>query len=134
LRIPPTIENTKNQDDVSLHPIIDRIREPLGQQPMEAEHLSMNSCVKHKGINVGKQAVLKIVTNPDLQTIVKLSAGRKVRHGGLKKSGFSWPSSQEPLGLVPVHLLLFASRHTRLGLTKCNPVPSGGIQPLLNKA
>lgn len=49
-----------------------------------------------------------------------------------RESGFSRPSSKEALGFVPVHLLLFASCDTGLGLTKCSLVPPGGIQLLLN--
>ena len=36
------------------------------------------------GYDVGKQAVLKIVTNPDLLTVVKISARRKISDGGLE--------------------------------------------------
>jgi hypothetical protein len=49
-----------------------------------AEDLSVNSRVKDKGIDVGKQAVLKIVADPDLLTFVKVSAGREISDGGLE--------------------------------------------------
>lgn len=84
LRMLPTIENTKNQDDVAFYSIIDRVRKPLRKQPMEAKHLSVNPRVEYEGINVGKQAVLEIVTDPDLLTVVKVSASRKIRDGGLE--------------------------------------------------
>jgi hypothetical protein len=51
---------------------------------MESKHLSMTPCVKYERIDFGKQAVLKIVTDSDLLTFIKLSAGRKIGDGGLE--------------------------------------------------
>jgi hypothetical protein len=79
MRILPAIQHTINNHLVfRFHPVIDRVRKPFGQQPVETKNFPMNPSVKYQGIDVRKKRVQKITAQAAALPFVKIPPVREV--------------------------------------------------------
>jgi len=57
--MPPEIKNSPDDCQVVFKPVAHGIWEPFGQEAVVSKELRMDTRVKRKGVNVGKQGVKK---------------------------------------------------------------------------
>ena len=74
LRITPAVQDSPYSGRHAFLIVIDGVGETLGQQPMVTKLLGMNSRVKAKRFNVGKQRFLKVISQPCLLSFIKLKS------------------------------------------------------------
>jgi len=93
LRVLPAVQNAiHNHFMFRLHPIIDRVRKPFGQQAVKSKNPSMNPGVKHQGINIRKEGVQKITTQAFTLLFIETPSTREVIESRGEQPDFHRPA------------------------------------------